>query len=43
VKANPSDSIAAELSGGSTVHVYSSPSKRAVSSSGGSEVIFRKQ
>jgi hypothetical protein len=43
VKANPSESIAAELSGGSTVHVDSSPGKRAVSTSGGSEVIFSKK
>ena len=43
VKANPSDSIAAELSGGSTLHVASSPSQRAVQASGGSEVVFSKK
>ena len=43
VKANPSESIAAELSAGSTVHVDSSPSQRAVSASGGSEVVFSKR
>lgn len=43
VDANPSERIIAELSGGSTVHVDSAPVQREVSSSGGSQVVFRKK
>ncbi|MBN1208471.1 MAG: DUF2807 domain-containing protein [Myxococcaceae bacterium] len=42
VNANPSQRIEADLSGGSTVHVDSSPSQRNVSSSGGARVVFKK-
>lgn len=43
VDSNPSENIAAQVSGGSTVHVDSAPAQRAVSASGGSEVIFSKK
>ncbi|WP_224240514.1 head GIN domain-containing protein [Hyalangium gracile] len=43
VDANPSESVSADLSGGSTVHVASSPSQRNVSASGGAEVVFRRK
>jgi hypothetical protein len=43
VKANPTERIAADISGGSSVHVDSEPAQREVSSSGGSRVVFRKK
>jgi hypothetical protein len=42
VKANPTDRIEADASGGSTVHVDGNPSQRDVSSSGGGKVVFKK-
>ena len=43
VEANPTDRIEAELSGGSSVHVNSNPAQREVSTSGGAEVVYKKQ
>lgn len=43
VEANPTDSISADVSGGSSVHVDSAPAQREVSSSGGAKVVFRKK
>jgi len=43
VQSNPSDNIAAQLSGGSTVRVNSAPAQRAVSASGDSEVVFSRK
>jgi hypothetical protein len=43
VEANPTDSISADISGGSAIHVDSSPAQREVSSSGGSRVVFNKK
>lgn len=43
VEANPTDSISADISGGSSIHVDSSPSQREVSSSGGARVVFSKK
>jgi hypothetical protein len=43
VDANPTERIVAEVSGGSAVHVDSAPAQREVSSSGGSQVVFRKK
>jgi hypothetical protein len=43
VEANPTDSISADVSGGSSVHVDTSPSQREVSSSGGAKVVFSKK
>jgi hypothetical protein len=43
VEANPTERIEADLSGGCSVHVDSSPAQRDVSSSGGSSVVFRKK
>jgi hypothetical protein len=42
VEANPSERLAAELSGGSTLNVASAPSQREVSASGGSQVVYKK-
>lgn len=43
VDANPTDSISADVSGGSTVHVDSAPAQRQVDSSGGAKVVFSKK
>lgn len=43
VEANPTERIAAELSGGSTVHVDSAPNQRDVSASGGARVVYSKK
>ena len=43
VEANPTDSISADISGGSSIHVDSSPTQRDVSSSGGARVVFNKK
>lgn len=43
VEANPTDSISADISGGSSIHVDSSPAQREVSSSGGARVVFNKK
>jgi hypothetical protein len=43
VEANPTERIAADVSGGSTVHVDSAPAQREVSSSGGARVVFSKK
>ncbi|HVG57583.1 MAG TPA: head GIN domain-containing protein [Hyalangium sp.] len=43
VEANPTDSISADVSGGSSVHVDSAPTQREVSSSGGAKVVFSKK
>lgn len=43
VKANPTERIMANASGGGSVHVDSAPAQREVSSSGGGKVVFSKK